>query len=190
MICSAYGLQILIFILKGKFEHIGWVVFYLLGMPFFNGFIPLYSFWHFDDFSWGNTRMVVGEKNGKLQIQEKDTFDPSVIEEVSWSDHEKVMSQGKVARHASTAGSGPSVVSYGASVPVYPGGSVVSGSVAMSLPSDDAIAAEIRRYLSDVDLTRTTKKSVREHVSRTFGVNLTSKRVFMNQVVEDTLSGK
>jgi chitin synthase len=28
--------------------------------------IPCYSFWHFDDFSWGNTRVVVGE--GKKTI--------------------------------------------------------------------------------------------------------------------------
>lgn len=26
--------------------------------------LPLYSFWHFDDFSWGATRVVVGEKKG------------------------------------------------------------------------------------------------------------------------------
>ncbi|KAH6575684.1 hypothetical protein BASA60_004895 [Batrachochytrium salamandrivorans] len=26
---------------------------YLLAMPLFSFYIPLYSFWHFDDFSWG-----------------------------------------------------------------------------------------------------------------------------------------
>lgn len=189
MICAAYGLQVAIFILKGKFEHIGWVIFYLLGMPFFNGFIPLYSFWHFDDFSWGNTRVVVGEKDGKLQIQEKEVFDPASIPEISWEEHEAVLSKAPSGRLA-TSTSGPSVISYGASVPVHPGGSVVSRAASVALPSDDSIAAEIRRYLSEVDLTQTTKKSVREHVARTFGVNLSSKRAFMNNLIEEVLSGR
>lgn len=30
--------------------------------------IPLYSFWHFDDFSWGNTRVVVGEGKKTLYV--------------------------------------------------------------------------------------------------------------------------
>ena len=84
MICAAYGLQVVIFILKGKFEHIGWLIFYILAMPLFNVAIPLYSFSHFDDFSWGNTRVVVGEAAGKKQIQDLEPFDPSVIELKSW----------------------------------------------------------------------------------------------------------
>jgi chitin synthase len=35
-------------------------------MPVFGFYIPLYAFWHFDDFSWGNTRVVVGEGGKKL----------------------------------------------------------------------------------------------------------------------------
>lgn len=35
-------------------------------MPVFSLYIPVYSFWHFDDFSWGNTRVVVGE-GGKVR---------------------------------------------------------------------------------------------------------------------------
>ena len=36
-------------------------------MPLWAFYIPLYSFWHMDDFSWGNTRVVVGE-NGKKTL--------------------------------------------------------------------------------------------------------------------------
>ena len=30
-------------------------------MPIFGFYMPLYAFWHFDDFSWGETRKVLGE---------------------------------------------------------------------------------------------------------------------------------
>ncbi|KXN67520.1 glycosyltransferase family 2 protein, partial [Conidiobolus coronatus NRRL 28638] len=58
---SIYILQALIFILKHQWQHIGWMIFYLIGMPLFNVFIPMYSYWHLDDFSWGNTRQVMGD---------------------------------------------------------------------------------------------------------------------------------
>jgi hypothetical protein len=34
---------------------------YLLALPVWNFVLPVYAFWHFDDFSWGQTRMVEGE---------------------------------------------------------------------------------------------------------------------------------
>ncbi len=52
MISIAYGLQIIIFILKRKFEHIGWMIISILATPFFSLMLPMYSYWHFDDFSW------------------------------------------------------------------------------------------------------------------------------------------
>jgi chitin synthase len=33
---------------------------YLLALPVWNFILPIYSFWHFDDFSWGETRKVNG----------------------------------------------------------------------------------------------------------------------------------
>lgn len=43
-------------------------------------FLPLYSFWCMDDFSWGNTRLVVGEGNNKKVIMAEDEkFDESMI---------------------------------------------------------------------------------------------------------------
>ena len=37
---------------------------YLLALPIWNFVLPAYAFWHFDDFSWGETRLVEGEKRG------------------------------------------------------------------------------------------------------------------------------
>ena len=62
----AYAMQALIFMIRGQMQHIGWMLLNILSMPIFNLYIPLYSFWHFDDFSWGNTRRVVGE-DGKVR---------------------------------------------------------------------------------------------------------------------------
>ena len=35
-------------------------------MPVFSFYIPMYAFWHFDDFSWGNTRVVMGDNGRKV----------------------------------------------------------------------------------------------------------------------------
>lgn len=51
--------------------------------------LPLYSFWHFDDFSWGATRVVAGEKKkdrGHLDAEGK--FDPSRLVMKKWEDWE------------------------------------------------------------------------------------------------------
>jgi chitin synthase len=47
---------------------IGWMLFYILAIPAFSFFLPLYSFWKMDDFSWGATRVVLGEKGKKLIV--------------------------------------------------------------------------------------------------------------------------
>ncbi|KAI6042199.1 glycosyltransferase family 2 protein [Pisolithus marmoratus] len=48
--------------------------------PVYGFFLPLYSFWCMDDFSWGNTRVVIGEGgNKKVLMNEEERFDESVI---------------------------------------------------------------------------------------------------------------
>ncbi|KAF9172087.1 hypothetical protein BGX21_005109 [Mortierella sp. AD011] len=81
ILAAVYGLQALIFILKGAWQHIGWMIIYIIAMPFFSVFIPLYSFWHFDDFSWGNTRQVVGADGKKtvLAADAQTRFDPNSV---------------------------------------------------------------------------------------------------------------
>ena len=48
-----------------KFPYLGWLVIYLIFLPVWNLILPAYSFWHFDDFSWGETRKVEGEAKGE-----------------------------------------------------------------------------------------------------------------------------
>lgn len=68
MLAAIYGLQALIFIFKMRWDMIAWMIFYILAIPVFSFFLPLYSFWKMDDFSWGTTRLVVGEKGKKIVI--------------------------------------------------------------------------------------------------------------------------
>jgi chitin synthase len=80
LIAAVYGLQMIIFILKREFMLIGWMFVYLLAFPIYSVFLPLYSFWSMDDFSWGNTRQVVGEGNNKTVVYDDDEpFDDSMI---------------------------------------------------------------------------------------------------------------
>ena len=71
IISCSYGLQIIVFIMKMEWEMIGWLVFYLFSLPIFGFLLPMYSFWHFDDFSWGNTRKILSQNDGKQVIIEK-----------------------------------------------------------------------------------------------------------------------
>ncbi|KAJ2359062.1 hypothetical protein GGF43_000383 [Coemansia sp. RSA 2618] len=89
LIGAIYGLQAVIFVLKRQWQHIGWMIIYILAYPLWSFFIPVYAFWHMDDFSWGNTRIVVGD-DGKRQIFVKDEepFDPSEIPMKSWVEYE------------------------------------------------------------------------------------------------------
>ncbi|WFD32263.1 chitin synthase [Malassezia sp. CBS 17886] len=67
MIAAVYGLQAIVFLLKRQWQYIGWMVIYLIAFPIYAFVLPIYSFWHMDDFSWGNTRIVVGEK-GNMKV--------------------------------------------------------------------------------------------------------------------------
>jgi chitin synthase len=88
MIASVYGLQALIFILKRQWQHIGWMIIYILAFPIYSFILPIYSFWNQDNFSWGNTRIVIGEKGNKQVIAVDDEgFDPRSIPLQRWDDY-------------------------------------------------------------------------------------------------------
>ncbi|KAI0725977.1 glycosyltransferase family 2 protein [Fomitopsis betulina] len=88
MIAAVYGLQALVFVLRRKWDMIGWMVFYILAIPIFSFLLPLYSFWRMDDFSWGATRLVLGEAGKKIVIHDEGKFDPRSIPLKSWNDYE------------------------------------------------------------------------------------------------------
>lgn len=87
-----YGLQMVVFLIRRQWQHIGWMFIYLCALPVFAFYIPIYSFWHFDDFSWGNTRVVLGE-SGKKKLISADSgkFDPSSIPTCKWDEYERAV---------------------------------------------------------------------------------------------------
>jgi chitin synthase len=94
VMAAIYVLQALVFIIKQKWEHIGWMVFYMLAIPLFNFYIPIYSYWHFDDFSWGNTRVVVGDGKKQIITEDDEVFDPEKIPLVTWEEHQRTKNAG------------------------------------------------------------------------------------------------
>ncbi|KAK3318280.1 putative chitin synthase 6 [Apodospora peruviana] len=88
MIAAVYGLQALIFILKRQWQHVGWMIIYIIAFPIYSFVLPIYSFWNQDNFSWGNTRIVIGE-TGKKQLVAVDDegYDPRSIPLQRWDDY-------------------------------------------------------------------------------------------------------
>ncbi|KAH8602127.1 putative chitin synthase 8 [Bisporella sp. PMI_857] len=98
LIGAIYGLQAIIFILRRKWEMIGWMILYILAIPVFSFGLPLYSFWHMDDFSWGNTRIVTGEKGKKIVITDEGKFDPESIPHKKWEEYQAELWEAQTMR--------------------------------------------------------------------------------------------
>lgn len=88
MIAVVYGLQAIIFILRRQWQHIGWMIIYLIAFPIYSFVLPVYSFWNQDNFSWGTTRIVIGEKGDKQIVAlEDEGFDPRSVPLQRWDDY-------------------------------------------------------------------------------------------------------
>ncbi|KAI9279125.1 chitin synthase [Sporodiniella umbellata] len=71
-----------------KLIYVGWMLIYLLSLVVWNFVLPMYAYWHFDDFSWGDTRKVEGAGKDKGHVDEGGKFDSSVITLKKWSEYE------------------------------------------------------------------------------------------------------
>ncbi|KFY72666.1 hypothetical protein V499_07207 [Pseudogymnoascus sp. VKM F-103] len=88
MIACVYGLQAIIFILKRQWQHVGWMIIYILAFPIYSFVLPVYSFWNQDNFTWGSTRIVIGESGDKRVVAiDDDGFDPRSIPLQRWDDY-------------------------------------------------------------------------------------------------------
>ncbi|KDN43897.1 glycosyltransferase family 2 protein [Tilletiaria anomala UBC 951] len=129
MIGAVYGLQAFIFLLKRQWQYIGWMVIYILAYPVWSFFLPMYSFWHMDDFSWGTTRIVVGEKGNKKIVAGTDDepYHDSMIPLKKFSEYQQEVWDKGSTRTGITSASGSPF----ANPPRMPGstpGSVYKGS--------------------------------------------------------------
>jgi len=88
MIGAVYGLQAIIFIIKRQWQHVGWMIIYIIAFPIYSFVLPIYSFWAQDDFSWGNTRIVVVETGDKKLVATDDEgFNPKSIPLQTWDEY-------------------------------------------------------------------------------------------------------
>ncbi|EEP81670.1 chitin synthase 6 [Uncinocarpus reesii 1704] len=187
---AIYGLQGLIFILRR---------------------LPLYAFWHMDDFTWGNTRIVTGEKGRKIVITDEGKFDPASIPKKKWEEYQAELWEAQTHRDDQSEVSGysyrtksyhPAMSEYGypAARPAsqldynrhsrmsLPASELLGRNSDLELtdfsglPTDDALLAEIRDILRTADLMTVTKKSVKQELERRFNINLDAKRAYINSV--------
>ncbi|KAJ3120185.1 hypothetical protein HK098_004800 [Nowakowskiella sp. JEL0407] len=62
LLAAILGLPaVLICLTTKRLIYVAYMAVYLLALPIWNFVLPVYAFWHFDDFSWGETRKVQGE---------------------------------------------------------------------------------------------------------------------------------
>ncbi|PWY74457.1 hypothetical protein BO70DRAFT_398773 [Aspergillus heteromorphus CBS 117.55] len=220
LLAVIYGLQALIFLFRRKWDMIGWMILYILGIPISSLALPLYSFWHMDDFSWGNTRVITGESGRRVIVSDEGKFDPASIPKKTWEEYQAELWEAQTSRDDRSEVSG---ISYGTksyhpmqseygfpssrpvsqfNLPRYSSRMSLAASEMMSghsememedlshLPADDALLSEIREILRTADLMTVTKKSIKQELERRFGVNLDAKRPYINSATEAILAGQ
>ena len=71
--------------------YVLWMLIYLVSLPIWNLVLPVYAYWHFDDFSWGDTRKAAGEnaKADRAGHGGEGEFDSSKITMKRWGDFEQ-----------------------------------------------------------------------------------------------------
>ena len=79
---------VLIVMTAHRASYILWMFIYLMSLPIWNGVLPAYSYWKFDDFSWGDTRKTAGEKTKKAGLEYEGEFDGSKILMRKWGEFE------------------------------------------------------------------------------------------------------
>jgi chitin synthase len=80
---------VLIVVTTRKMAYVGWMFLYLLSLPIWNLVLPAYSYWHMDDFTWGETRKIHGETKEVAHGDKEGKFDPANIVMKRWQEFER-----------------------------------------------------------------------------------------------------
>ncbi|XBW38464.1 hypothetical protein QEN19_004054 [Hanseniaspora menglaensis] len=67
---------VLILFIGANYINFLYMIFYIIALPIWNFVLPVYAFWKFDDFSWGETRLIEGDDNNEDDVG---MFDSSKI---------------------------------------------------------------------------------------------------------------
>lgn len=88
LLAAILGLPALLILFTARHPvYVLWFLIYLLALPVWNFVLPVYAYWHMDDFSWGETRKVDGpvkDDHGKTE----GIFDASHIFMKRWHEFE------------------------------------------------------------------------------------------------------
>ncbi|KAH3956891.1 chitin synthase [Parastagonospora nodorum] len=181
---AIYGLQMIIFIVRRKWEMIGWMIIYILATPIFAFGLPLYAFWHMDDFSWGNTRLITGEKGQKIVISDEGKFDPASIPKKRWEEYQAEMWEQHTMRDDRSEVSG---YTYATRKPF--GGSVAGSEYGGMPPSRPMSHLDLPRYTSQsrVSLAQSGYGGYEHGIEMAQAANLPTDDVIYNEI-RDILS--
>ena len=80
---------VLIVLTAHRLSYVLWMLIYLFSLPVWNFVLPVYAYWKFDDFSWGDTRKTAGDVTKKAGLEYEGEFDSSKITMKRWGDFEK-----------------------------------------------------------------------------------------------------
>ena len=150
---------------------------------------PVYSFWHMDDFSWGNTRVVLGESGDQKFVAEVSPFDPATVPMKTWAEHEAELNN-QTATMVNGGDAGYDARTHVSGAP-YSGSVVQPAPASLSAyPSDAQIAQWVQDYLAMADLSQVTKKQVRRDATAFFGVDLSPSRELINAVIDQVVARK
>lgn len=71
MLLGILGLPaVLISLTTRELSYFFWIIIYILSLPVWNFILPIYAFWHFDDFTWGETRKVEGVNEDNVEKED------------------------------------------------------------------------------------------------------------------------
>lgn len=148
---AIYGLQAIIFIVRRKWEMIGWMIIYILAMPVFSFALPLYAFWHMDDFSWGNTRLVTGDSGKQILISDEGKFDPDSIPKKKWEEYQAELWDAQTQRDDTKS----EISGYSYATKSYaPAGSVYGGAAPPYHDGHHLMPGTMSRSASQMELVR------------------------------------
>ncbi|CAO3589157.1 unnamed protein product [Absidia cylindrospora] len=80
---------VLIVMTSRKVVYVCWMLLYIISLPVWNFVLPMYAYWHFDDFSWGDTRKVEGEQKEAGHGDKEGEFDSTVFKMKRWHEFER-----------------------------------------------------------------------------------------------------
>ncbi|KAJ3020179.1 hypothetical protein HKX48_001179 [Thoreauomyces humboldtii] len=172
LIAAIYGVQIIVFLAWMRWAHIAWMILYLLSIPLFAFVIPLYSFWHFDDFSW---------EPGRSPIVPLQTY--AAAEALRDANRRRSLAPTPFASSSDNS-STSTIINNPFNYP----SSVMSRSYPLP-PTHAELGDFVRGMLETADLMQVTRKTVRAAAADLYGeAEMTPRKAEIDSLVEEVLA--